>query len=218
MRLDDACDILGVVRVHDPHTRLPRIQGTRDEAQKLYRKLARSVLTRTSRSLRAVRMGYAYQPPACCTYRRRRAARPEAQRTARVPASAYRTYRVPWHHRRCCTIRTAGARTPCLAQHARTPAGAAAHTSRLLAPPIHRLLAPSFPTARLLAPVVAARTRARRPSFRASVRPGSGCRSSTIRASASRRRSPRTRARHRPRLAVPPAGVTTSTVGGAAAI
>ena len=119
MRLDDACDILGVVRVRDPHTRLPRIQGTRDEAQKLYRKLARSVLTRASRSLRAVRMGYAYQPPACCTYRRRRAARPEAQRTARVPASAYRTYRVPWHHRRCCTIRTAGARTPCLAQHAR---------------------------------------------------------------------------------------------------
>ena len=40
MRLDDACDILGVVRVRDPHTRLPRIQGTRDEAQKLYRKLA----------------------------------------------------------------------------------------------------------------------------------------------------------------------------------
>ena len=40
MRLDDACDILGVVRVRDPHTRLPHIQGTRDEAQKLYRKLA----------------------------------------------------------------------------------------------------------------------------------------------------------------------------------
>ena len=95
MRLDDACDILGVVRVHDPHTRLPRIQGTRDEAQKLYRKLARSVLTRTSRSLRAVRMGYAYQPPACCTYRRRRAACPKAPRTAACQPRACRTYRVP---------------------------------------------------------------------------------------------------------------------------
>ena len=28
-----------------------------------------AVLTRTSRSLRAVRTGYEYQPPACCTYR-----------------------------------------------------------------------------------------------------------------------------------------------------
>ena len=178
MRLDDACDILGVVRVRDPHTRLPRIQGTRDEAQKLYRKLARSVLTRTSRSLRAVRMGYAYQPPACCTYRRRRAARPEAQRTARVPASAYRG----------TTGDAAPSRPQARARLAwpSTHAGAAAHTSRLLAPPIHRLLAPSFPTARLLAPAVAARTRARRQSSRASVRPGSGCRSSTTRASASR--------------------------------
>ena len=36
----------------------------------------RSKLTRTSRGLRTVRTGYAYQPPACCTYQRRRAACP----------------------------------------------------------------------------------------------------------------------------------------------
>ena len=60
-------------------------------------------LTRTPRSLRAVRTGYAYQPPACCTYRRRRAACPEAPRTVRTPYAyqprACRTYRVPWHGR-----------------------------------------------------------------------------------------------------------------------
>ena len=33
-------------------------------------------LTRTPRGLRTVRTGYAYPPPACCTYRRRRAACP----------------------------------------------------------------------------------------------------------------------------------------------
>ena len=37
---------------------------------------AASVLTRTSRGLRTVRTGYVYQPPACCTYRRHRAACP----------------------------------------------------------------------------------------------------------------------------------------------
>ena len=36
--------------------------------------MCRAVLTRTSRGLGAVRTGYAYQPPACCTYRRHRAA------------------------------------------------------------------------------------------------------------------------------------------------
>ena len=40
MRLDDACDILGVATVRHPATRQPCIQGTREEAQKLYRKLA----------------------------------------------------------------------------------------------------------------------------------------------------------------------------------
>ena len=35
-----------------------------------------AVLTRTPRSLRAVRTGYAYRPPACRTYRRHRAACP----------------------------------------------------------------------------------------------------------------------------------------------
>eukprot|EP00964_Phaeocystis_antarctica_P160631 scaffold132402_cov57-Phaeocystis_antarctica.AAC.2 len=57
------------------------------------------MLTRTSRSLRTVRTGYAYQPPAYV---------PEAQGSccAMVRTScAYqprvcRTYRVPWHPRR----------------------------------------------------------------------------------------------------------------------
>jgi len=42
----------------------------------------RAVLTRTSQGLRAVRTGHAYQPPACCTYRRPRAACPGAPRTS----------------------------------------------------------------------------------------------------------------------------------------
>ena len=41
-------------------------------------------LTRTSRGLRTVRTGYTYQPPACCTYRRHRAAFTYA---VHVPAS-----------------------------------------------------------------------------------------------------------------------------------
>ena len=41
-------------------------------------------LTRTSRSLRTVRTGYAYQPPACYTYQRRRAACLEAPRALYV--------------------------------------------------------------------------------------------------------------------------------------
>ena len=43
-----------------------------------------AMLTRTSRGLRTVRTGYAYQPPACCTYRRHRAAFTYA---VHVPAS-----------------------------------------------------------------------------------------------------------------------------------
>ena len=46
-----------------------------------------AMLTRTSRGLRTVRTGYAYQPPACCTYRRRRAAgAPPYVHALRVPA------------------------------------------------------------------------------------------------------------------------------------
>ena len=49
-------------------------------------------LTRTPRCLRRVRTGYAYQPPALYTYRRRRAACPQGRAYctygARVPASA----------------------------------------------------------------------------------------------------------------------------------
>ena len=48
-------------------------------------------LTRTPRGLRWVRAGYAYQPPALCTYRRRRAASPQGPTYStywvRVPAS-----------------------------------------------------------------------------------------------------------------------------------
>ena len=48
-------------------------------------------LTRTPRRLRWVRTGYAYQPPALCTYRRRRAACPQGPTYStywvRVPAS-----------------------------------------------------------------------------------------------------------------------------------
>ena len=62
-------------------------------------------LTRTPRGLRRVRTGYAYQPPALGTYRRRRAACPQGPTYCtywvRVPASAVpyvlRTcHRVPW--------------------------------------------------------------------------------------------------------------------------
>ena len=51
-------------------------------------------LTRTPRGLRWVRTGYAYQPPALGTYRRRREACPQGP--------AYCTHRpcVPWHPRR----------------------------------------------------------------------------------------------------------------------
>ena len=46
-------------------------------------------LTSTSRGLRTVRTGYAYQPPACCTHQRRRAAAapPCVRCTRTVPAS-----------------------------------------------------------------------------------------------------------------------------------
>ena len=44
---------------------------------------------------------YAHQPPACCTYLRRRAAGPRAPRTVRTPCAYQprmgRTHRAPWH-------------------------------------------------------------------------------------------------------------------------
>ena len=54
-------------------------------------------LTRTPRGLRTVRTGYAYPPPACCTYRRRRAACPVLYvlRTRTSLGRAVRTCRVP---------------------------------------------------------------------------------------------------------------------------
>ena len=64
-----------------------------------------AVLTRTSRSLNTVRTGYAYHPPACCTYRRRGAACPWAPRTVRAPARYVRRTRT--RTSLGCTIRTA---------------------------------------------------------------------------------------------------------------
>ena len=50
-----------------------------------------------------VRTSYAYQPPACRTYQRRRAACPEAPSTVHTPYTYQprqcRTYHVPWHPR-----------------------------------------------------------------------------------------------------------------------
>ena len=59
-----------------------------------------AVLTRTSRSLRTVRTGYAYQPPMCCTTQRHRVAWHGGGTTVRTlcayqPRAACRTYRVP---------------------------------------------------------------------------------------------------------------------------
>ena len=63
-------------------------------------------LTSTPRGLRWVRTGYAYQPPALGTYRRRRAACPQGPRTVRTgyayQPQALGTYRVLWHPR-CCS-------------------------------------------------------------------------------------------------------------------
>jgi hypothetical protein len=58
-------------------------------------------LTRTPWGLRAARAGYAHQPPAYCTYRRCRAARPQGAThgtyRSREPASG--VPRVPWRAR-----------------------------------------------------------------------------------------------------------------------
>ena len=48
------------------------------------------MLTRTSRGLRTARTGYAYQPPACCTYHRRRAACTLYVPASRAVRTAYR--------------------------------------------------------------------------------------------------------------------------------
>ena len=62
------------------------------------------MLTRTSRGLRAVRTGYSYWPPACCAYRRLRAACPGGGllyvRRTRTNLGRAVKYRVV-HHRHC---------------------------------------------------------------------------------------------------------------------
>ena len=64
-----------------------------------------AMLTRTSRGLRTVRAGYAYQPPACCTYQRRRAACLEAApRTVRA-ANCGTTGECFWHRNELDTAR-----------------------------------------------------------------------------------------------------------------
>ena len=66
--------------------------GVEAEARKATEDWLPNELTRTPRGLRRVRTRYAYEPPAYCTYRRRRAACPQGP--------TYRTYRAPWHPRR----------------------------------------------------------------------------------------------------------------------
>ena len=58
-------------------------------------------LTRTPRGLRWVRTGYAYQPPALCTYRTRRAACPQGPTYCayRVRVTASAVLYVPWQPR-----------------------------------------------------------------------------------------------------------------------
>ena len=62
-----------VVDVMEEHIKVTRL--IREHADYLVDRYSeRLSLTRTSRGLSTVRTGYAYQPPACCTYQRRRAA------------------------------------------------------------------------------------------------------------------------------------------------
>ena len=56
-------------------------------------------LTRTSRALRRVRTGYAYQPAAYRTYRRRRATCPQGPTYQPQAYRTYPAYRAPWHPR-----------------------------------------------------------------------------------------------------------------------
>ena len=65
--------------------------GVEAEARKATEDWLPNELTRTPRGLRRARTRYAYQPPAYCTYQRRRAACPQGP--------TYRTYRAPWHPR-----------------------------------------------------------------------------------------------------------------------
>ena len=64
-----------------------------------------AALTRTSRGLRTAHTGHACQPPACCTYRRHRAACSQGAKhgtygvRAPPPGGKHRTYRIaPLHH------------------------------------------------------------------------------------------------------------------------
>ena len=88
-------------------TRLKQVKAEAEVEIAAYRQhretTFRPKLTCTPRGLRTVRTGYTYQPPACCTYPRHRAACPEAPCTVRTPYAYQprpcRTYHVPWHLR-----------------------------------------------------------------------------------------------------------------------
>ena len=63
--------------------KLTRLHAEVEKAHSIRKAEAAGCADTTSRALRTVSMGYAYQPPACCTYQRRR-----ASLDIRVPASA----------------------------------------------------------------------------------------------------------------------------------
>ena len=78
-------------------------------------------LTRSPRGLRRARTGYSHQPPAYCTYQRRRAACPKAPCTA---CTGYAS------QPRACTVRTLAADGPPACLHPRWHALSAARSTR----------------------------------------------------------------------------------------
>ena len=83
-----------------------------------------AVLTQHVRPGGSVLHACTYQPPACCTYRRRRAACPEAPRTARAPASGVPYVPPPvWYRVLCGAPQVAGTREPNLGGGARRGGG-----------------------------------------------------------------------------------------------
>jgi hypothetical protein len=77
-----------------PPTATPPPSASRYKASRYKASRSQPWLTRAAQGLRTVRNGYAYRPPAYCTYRRRKAGCPGAPscctHRVRVPASGYR--------------------------------------------------------------------------------------------------------------------------------